>query len=99
MNLKNQPPIMVPPEYRVEIEKISKAALMDMVWDYAEMSKKFPRSAIDQLREHRDMVLGYRKRDRELPDREFCSPVGSISIVAKQVEKLASQIPNIGDKL
>ena len=33
MNLKNQPPIFVPAEYRAEIERFSKAALMDMVWD------------------------------------------------------------------
>lgn len=35
MNLKNQPPAFVPDEVRAEIEKLSKAALMDMVWDYA----------------------------------------------------------------
>lgn len=35
MNLKNQPPVFVPDEVRGEIEKLSKAALMDMVWDYA----------------------------------------------------------------
>lgn len=35
MNLKNRPPVFVPDEIRREIEKLSKAALMDMVWDYA----------------------------------------------------------------
>lgn len=35
MNLKNQPPIFVPREYRAEIERLSKAALMDIAWDYA----------------------------------------------------------------
>lgn len=35
MNLKNQPPVFVPDEVSAEIEKLSKAALMDMVWDYA----------------------------------------------------------------
>lgn len=35
MNLKNQPPALVPYEFRKEIEALSKAALMDMVWDYA----------------------------------------------------------------
>lgn len=35
MNLKNQPPVFVPDEVRAEIEQLSKAALMDMVWDYA----------------------------------------------------------------
>jgi len=32
---RNKPPVLVPPEYRDELAKLSKAALMDMVWDYA----------------------------------------------------------------
>jgi hypothetical protein len=36
MNLKNQPPLFVPKIYRSEIERLSKAALMDMVWDLAQ---------------------------------------------------------------
>lgn len=35
MHLKNRPPVFVPQEYRAEIEKLSKAALMDIVWDMA----------------------------------------------------------------
>jgi len=35
MNLKNQPPVFVPAEVEAELEKLSKAALMDLVWDYA----------------------------------------------------------------
>ena len=35
MNLKNQRPVFVPYEFQAEMEKLSKAALMDMVWDYA----------------------------------------------------------------
>jgi len=35
MNLKNQPPIFVPAAYQDNIEKLSKAALMDIVWDMA----------------------------------------------------------------
>lgn len=35
MHLKNQPPVFVPSIYCEEIEKLSKAALMDMVWDLA----------------------------------------------------------------
>lgn len=35
MNLKNQPPVFVPESCLTEIEKLSKAALMDIVWDYA----------------------------------------------------------------
>ena len=35
MNLKNQPPVFVPNQFRKEIEALSKATLMDMVWDLA----------------------------------------------------------------
>jgi hypothetical protein len=97
MNLKNQPPIFVPTEHVVEIEKISKAALMDMVWDYAQSAAARHHSgslgAIDMLREHRDMVLGYRDRDRQYKSKTC------ISIAGKQIDTLAARIPNIGDKL
>lgn len=43
MHLKNKLPVFVPREYFREIELLSKAALMDMVWDLccqtAEVSK------------------------------------------------------------
>ena len=35
MSAMNKLPILVPPECRDELAKLSKAALMDMVWDYA----------------------------------------------------------------
>lgn len=35
MNLKNQPPVFVPYQFQAEIEQLSKAALMDMIWDLA----------------------------------------------------------------
>jgi hypothetical protein len=35
MHIKNRPPVLVPDAYRVDFERLSKAALMDMVWDYA----------------------------------------------------------------
>jgi hypothetical protein len=35
MHLKNRPPVFVPDSVLGEMEKCSKAALMDMVWDYA----------------------------------------------------------------
>jgi hypothetical protein len=34
MALRNKPPVPVAREYRAELAKLSKAALMDMVWDY-----------------------------------------------------------------
>lgn len=72
MNLKNQPPIFVPQQYRGEIEKFSKAMLMDMVWDFAR------RDMIDddnntmlRIRETAEIVSMYRKRakpNRNQPD-------------------------------
>ena len=38
MHLKNKPPVFVPREFRSEIEKMSKAMLMDLAWDFAKMS-------------------------------------------------------------
>src|SRR5215467_11023458 len=35
MALRSKPPVLVPREYRAELAKLSKAALKDMVWDYA----------------------------------------------------------------
>jgi len=35
MALRSKPPVLVPREYRAELAKLSKAALMDMVWNYA----------------------------------------------------------------
>lgn len=35
MNLKNRPPVFVPDHFQGEMEKLSKACLMDMVWDLA----------------------------------------------------------------
>ena len=35
MSAKNKLPVLVPPECRDELATLSKAALMDMVWDYA----------------------------------------------------------------
>lgn len=53
MNLKNQRPVFVPDEHRAEIEKLSKAALMDMVWDYAQQI-----GAADALAEHGKALTG-----------------------------------------
>jgi hypothetical protein len=35
MNLKNQRPVLIPTTCQPEIESMSKAALMDMVWSFA----------------------------------------------------------------
>lgn len=61
MNLKNQPPVFVPYEFRAEIEKLSKAALMDMVWDYAfQISGERPDAAMEEFRNRREIVNTHR---------------------------------------
>jgi hypothetical protein len=65
MNLKNQQPIFIPFEFRAEIEKLSKAALMDMVWDYAfQIGEERPDAAMDEFRKRRDVILTHRKQAR-----------------------------------
>lgn len=66
MHLKAQPPVFVPYEHRAEIEKLSKAALMDMVWDYAMQSAGEGEDAVDAImqdfRDRREIVLTYRNQ-------------------------------------
>jgi hypothetical protein len=67
MNLKNQPPVFVPRELWGEIEKMSKAALIDMVWDYATQvsaSAGDVTAAMDEFRKRREIILSYRKREK-----------------------------------
>jgi hypothetical protein len=68
MHLKNKPPVFVPPGYRAEIEKLSKAALMDMVWDYAMQiggagsnDMDVAQATIEEFRKRREITLSYRQ--------------------------------------
>jgi hypothetical protein len=64
VNLKNKPPIFVPDRFRTEIEKLSKAALMDMVWDYAMQIGCSDGEGLDfameEFRRRRDIILAHR---------------------------------------
>lgn len=65
MNLKNQRPVFVPEEHCAEIEKLSKAALMDMVWDYAAQIAGIEGDAtatMAEFRRRREIVLTHRKQ-------------------------------------
>ncbi len=66
MHIKSKPPVFVPAEHRAEIEALSKAALMDIAWDYAcACSGAFdtdPAAAMANFRERRDVILIYRAR-------------------------------------
>jgi hypothetical protein len=73
MHLKNQPPVYVPDEHQAEIEKLSKAALMDMVWDYAmqvagvtDFVLDDEGKAIAEFRARREIILNLRKRQPKL---------------------------------
>jgi len=65
MHLAAKPPVFVPAEYRNEIEKLSKAALMDMVWDYCVRTSgedSGASGAIAEFRATREIILRYRKQ-------------------------------------
>lgn len=64
MNLKNKPPIFVPPQHQRELEQLSKAALMDVVWDYATRisGSVDPEAIMTELRAERDVILTHRKQ-------------------------------------
>lgn len=64
MNLKNQRPVFVPDDYQDEMEKLSKAALMDMVWDYAMQvcsgGNQGVSVTMNEFRKRRDIILTHR---------------------------------------
>ena len=65
MNLKNQRPIFVPDEFCREIEGMTKAALMDLVWDFATTSvdgEATDANVMNALRSRAEIVLGHRKQ-------------------------------------
>ena len=72
MNLKNQPPVFVPREFQAEIEKLSKAALMDAVWDLAtrcagtgpECEGPEPQDVMDEVRRTASIILSHRSQAR-----------------------------------
>lgn len=64
MHLKAKPPIFMPLAYRAEIEKLSKAALMDLAWDFATTSTDgpgSPSSIMDTLRKRAEVIQFHRK--------------------------------------
>ena len=68
MHLNARPPIFVPDQFQDEIEKLSKAALMDMVWDYATRCAgvdSFNSEAImKELRTTAEIITRHRKQER-----------------------------------
>lgn len=67
MNLKNQPPVFVPHQFTAEIEKLPKAALMDMVWDLATRAAGADELAVNdimsEVRHTAEIIMTYRKQE------------------------------------
>ena len=63
MNLNAKRPVFVPQEHWAEVEKMSKAALMDMVWDYARQLSGVDSddAALVEFRTRREVILHHRK--------------------------------------
>lgn len=68
MNLKNQRPVFVPQVYQRDLEKFTKAALMDMVWDLAQRcagaTDDRPRQIMEEVERTGEIVTTYRKQAR-----------------------------------
>jgi len=65
MHLKAQGPVFVPDKFQAEIEKLSKATLIDMVWDYAGQcceNVDHPDEIMAELRKRAETILIYRKQ-------------------------------------
>lgn len=64
MNIKFTGPVFVPYEFQPELAALSKAALMDIVWDYAEQIALAagPDATMDEFRQRREIILAYRDK-------------------------------------
>jgi len=64
MHLKNKPPVFVPAQFVGEFEKLSKAALMDIAWDYAMQmtGTSDDKDAAAELRERAALINNYRRK-------------------------------------
>jgi hypothetical protein len=68
MHILAQPPVLVPREYWREIESLSKAALMDVVWDYATRcvgEQAGPDGIMADIREYARIVANVRKAAKD----------------------------------
>jgi len=69
VNIKNQGPIFVPDQHQKEIENLSKAALMDMVWDMATQLTGGDSLAntdiMKQVRTTAEVIVRYRKQEKK----------------------------------
>ncbi len=68
MHMNAKRPVFVPFEYQAEMEKLSKSALMDMVWDYARQYSGHLEdrsdAVMDEFRYRREIILAHRSQVR-----------------------------------
>lgn len=66
MHMKNQPPEIVPTQYRAAMEKLSKAALMDLVWYLCHnyQPEHLTLTSLQMYEQARDQVLMIRENCR-----------------------------------
>ncbi len=64
MHLNAKRPVFVPPPYWDEFDKLSKAALMDMVWDFAtQLAQSASEDRImGEFRKRREIILIHRQQ-------------------------------------
>jgi len=64
MHLRAIPPVFLPYRFQPEIEKLSKAALMDLAWDYATRCAEGDThdAIMDELRKSAEIVTLHRKQ-------------------------------------
>ncbi len=65
MKLGNKGPIFVPKQFFSEFDKLSKAALMDIAWDYAARCRGKELTddgTMQEFRDTRDIILCHRKQ-------------------------------------
>lgn len=55
MNINHRPPVLVPVDHRAEVEEMSKAALMDLVWWLCASRPALP-TTLDEFRFQRRRV-------------------------------------------
>jgi hypothetical protein len=66
MHPKNKPPIFVPTVYQAEMDRLSKAALMDIVWTLAagpDISGALHTEIIAEIRGHAATIVTLREQD------------------------------------
>jgi hypothetical protein len=66
MHLKAKRPVFVPQEHWKELEQLSKAALMDMVWDYC-IQIAGNDGALEEFRKRAGLIKHYRKEAKVVP--------------------------------